>query len=415
MEGYGLLGERLEHSVSPRIHQLLGGYEYRLMPVARADLPAFFARRAFRGINVTIPYKEAVIPYLDTLSPAARAIGSVNTILQDPQGALHGYNTDYDGFMALMRQAGFAAAGRKCLVLGSGGASKTVRACLRDLGAGEVVVISRTGADNYQNIGRHADAQLIVNATPVGMYPDNGRAPLSLAGFRQLAGVVDLIYNPLRTALLLEAERLGIPCVNGLHMLVAQAKRAGELFMGRAIGAGEVFRVRRTVEKEMSNIVLIGMPGSGKTTAARIIAKRLARRMIDTDALVERRAGMRCADYLARFGEEAFRTLETEAVREAGRQTGCVIATGGGVVTRAENLPALRQNGVIFERWRPLEKLVNRNRPLSATPEKLAALYAARAPLYAQWRDEMIKVEGAQEAAAEIMRRFEARFEGGDV
>ena len=411
MEGYGLLGERLEHSFSPQIHRLLGGYDYRLLPMPRVALPAFFARRAFRAVNVTIPYKEAVIPYLDTLSPTARRIGSVNTVVQDEKGALHGYNTDYYGFMYLLRALGLPVAGRKCLVLGSGGASKTVCACLCDLSA-NAVVISRAGANNYQNLDKNADAELIVNATPVGMYPQNGESLVDLAAFPRLAGVIDLIYNPARTALLLQAERMGIPAANGLTMLVAQAKQASELFQDKTIEESEIARVCGEMRFSMTNIILIGMPGVGKTTAARILARQLGRRMIDTDAWIERRVGMSCAEYLTQRGEAAFRALESEVVREAGRQTGCVIATGGGVVTRAENLDALRQNGLIFERRRPLDQLVNRNRPLSATPEKLAALYAARAPLYAQWRDELIEEDSPQAAAEAILRRFTARTKG---
>ena len=406
-ERFGLLGERLGHSFSPRLHALLGGYEYGLTELPPTALRAFFARRDFRGINVTIPYKQAVIPYLDTLSDTARRTGSVNTVVQDSRGQLHGYNTDYDGFVQTVRRLGWPVTGCKCLVLGSGGAGKTACAALRDLGAGEVVTISRGGADNYRTLSRHGDAALLVNATPVGMYPRNGEAPLDLTALPGLAGVIDLIYNPARTALLLQAERMGIPAVNGLYMLCAQARRAAELFTGRMIPAAEIDRAAYILARETYNIALIGMPGSGKTTLGRLLARRMGRPFIDTDALVEQRTGGRsCAAFLRQEGEAAFRRLETEAVREAGMRTGAVIATGGGTVTRAENLAPLRQNGCIFERFRPLDQLGVRERPLSDTPEKAAALYARRGPLYAAWRDAVITGETVEEAIAQAEAAF---------
>lgn len=412
MARYGLLGEKLGHSFSPQIHRELGGYDYALMEVGREDLPAFFARRGFKAINVTIPYKQTVIPWLDSISPAARKIGSVNTVVQDENGALHGHNTDYYGFMQMVRKAGISVSGRKCLVLGSGGASKTVCACLKDLGAAQIVVISRRGPDTYDNIAKHADAQVIVNATPVGMYPHNGQAPLDLAVFPNLRGVLDLIYNPARTALLLQAEARGIPCANGLYMLVAQAKQASELFRDTVIDDSEIDRITGLVAAQTANIVLIGMPGCGKTTVGKLLAEQSGRPFVDTDSLIEEKAGCTCGDYLRSHGEDAFRGLETEALRQACRESGCVIATGGGAVTRPQNRDILRQNGVVFHLERPLSALSRAgDRPLSATPEKLRALWTVRAPLYAAMRDYAIQNENAEKAAMEITRLLQAHWE----
>ena len=414
MGKYGLLGERLGHSFSPEIHRLLGGYDYSLLEVPREALGDFLARRPFDGINVTIPYKQAVIPYLDGLSDIARRIGSVNTVIRAADGRLLGENTDYSGFLQMVRHAGIEVKNRKCLVLGSGGASRTVCVCLEDLGAAEVRVISRSGPDHYGNLERHADARVIVNATPVGMYPGNGQAPVRLSAFPALEGVLDLIYNPARTALLLEAERRGIPCANGLYMLVSQARQAAEIFLGKTIPEEETRRVVGQLAWQTANIVLIGMPGCGKTTVGKLLAKRLNRPLVDTDALVEEKtAGLSCGEYLRRYGEAAFRQLETAAIREAGKRTGAVIATGGGAVTRPENLDALRQNGVIFHLDRPVEQLSRRgDRPLSATEEALRQLFARRAPMYAAFRDERIDNTRAEDAVREIGQRFAARLKG---
>ena len=412
MAEFGLLGEKLGHSFSPRIHQALGGYAYALMEVDREALPAFMEKRDFRAVNVTIPYKQAVIPWLDTLSDTARRIGSVNTVVRDKSGALHGYNTDYYGFIQMTRRAGIDVSGRKCLVLGSGGASRTVQVCLRDLGAAEVRVISRSGPDSYESIGLHADARIIVNATPVGMYPGNGQSPVDLSLFPGLEGVLDLIYNPAKTALLLQAEKRGVPCMNGLFMLVAQAKQASELFRDTQIDDAEIGRVARSLARDTANIALIGMPGCGKTTVGGLLAQAMGRRLLDTDAMIEEKAGCSCGDYLRRHGENAFRALETEILRQAGGQTGCVIATGGGAVTRGENADPLRQNSVVFHLEMPLSALSrNGDRPLSAAPEALERLWALREPLYRAFRDYALTNEDAQKAAGLIRRQFEKHWE----
>lgn len=412
MERYGLLGGKLGHSYSALIHGYFGGYSYELYPMPRDEVPGFMQRREFRAINVTIPYKELVMQYLDTISDNARAIGSVNTVVKDSQGALHGYNTDKYGFEQLLRRSGIDVSGRKCLVLGSGGSSKTVRVVLREQGAGEVRIISRTGEDNYGNLDRNADAQVIVNTTPVGMYPNTGVAPVDLSMFPRLEGVLDLIYNPARTQLLLDAERLGVRCANGLHMLVAQAKLASELFRDTKLDDGIIDRVRARIERDTHNIVLIGMPGSGKTTLGERIAERLNRRLIDTDeSLLTITGGRDAASIIRNEGEAEFRRIETQAVREAGMQSGCVIATGGGVVTQSANRDPLRQNSVVFFVDRPLELLeLSDTRPLSMTRAQNEALYAVRRPLYEAFCDYSVRNLDIDTAVSDIIQAFDAHF-----
>ena len=397
MQRYGLLGEKLGHSYSPQLHAQLASYPYDLYEVAPERLDAFLRTTELAGMNVTIPYKKAVIPYCKALSPAAARIGSVNTLVRRADG-WYGDNTDYDGFCYMARD--FAIAGKKALVLGNGGVSLTVQQALRDLGAREAVVISRRGPDNYQNLARHADAQIIANATPVGMYPNNGASPLDLAGFPRLEGVLDLIYNPARTALLLQAERRGIACNGGLGMLVAQAKRAAELFTGRAIADSEIERITRSLAGQMQNIVLIGMPGCGKTTLGKALADRLGRPFYDADAVLEQRAGRSIPEIFRCDGEAAFRAQETAALRSLGARSGCVIATGGGCVTRAENYPLLHQNSVIVWLRRDAARLSTRGRPLSQGAD-LPAMYAARAPLYERFSDCAADNNGAPEQTVE--------------
>lgn len=401
---FGLLGEKLGHSFSPAIHQALGGYDYRLTELAPGELRGFLEKRDFRGVNVTIPYKQAVMPFLDEITEQARAIGAVNTILRLPDGRLRGDNTDYYGLMTLLDRAGFCPEGKKCLVLGSGGASRTAVACLRDRKAREVVVISRKGENTYGNLERHGDAELLINTTPVGMFPRNGESPVDLDRLPALEGVADLIYNPARTALMLQAERKGIPAAGGLIMLVAQGRAAAELFLGKRIDPAEEEKVRRSLERETENWILIGMPGCGKSTVGRILAERSGRELLDTDGMIEEEAGMPCGEVIRRFGEEAFRRMETRAAERAGKESGKIIATGGGIVTREENRDPLRQNGQLIHLDRPLESLAtDGDRPLSGSAEALKALYHKRMPLYAAWRDLRIESGSPEEAADRIL------------
>ena len=391
----GLLGETLGHSYSPMIHHQLGDYDYRLFEIPRDALDAFLESGDWDGLNVTIPYKKAVVPYCGALSEAAAKLQSVNTLVRRPDGTLYGDNTDLYGFLYMMRRSGIQPAGKKALVLGSGGASVTVKAALEQLGA-SVTVISRSGPDNYANLDRHADARIIANTTPVGMYPHNGAAAVDLRQFPHCEGVLDIVYNPARTALLLQAEELGIPCAGGLSMLVAQARRSSELFTGAVMDDGVLERVERTVQDRLRNIVLIGMPGSGKTTIAAALSRTLGREAVEADDLISQKAGMSIPEIFAQSGEEGFRALETEVLAEQGKRSGIILSTGGGCVTRPENYPLLHQNGVIFCLTRALSKLPTDGRPISQSTD-LAQLYARREPLYRRFADVMVSNDGAPE------------------
>ena len=391
----GLLGRKLGHSYSPAIHAQLGGYEYALYEKEPEELPDFLQRGDFTGLNVTIPYKKAVVPYCTELSETAQLLGSVNTLLRRPDGTLYGHNTDYDGFLSLVRQSGVAVSGKKALVLGSGGASVTAQAVLRTLGA-QVVVISRSGEDNYENLSRHADAAIVVNTTPVGMYPHNGERPVDLTAFPACRAVYDIVYNPERTALMLQAEALGIPAFGGLHMLVAQAKAASELWQGKPIPHSETPRIESLLRAGTRNIVLVGMPGCGKSTVAAALGEATGREVCDSDALIEELAGMPIPEIFAQQGEAAFRAYETQAIAQLGKRSGIVLATGGGCVTRPENYPLLHQNGTILWLQRDLAALPTDGRPLSQAG-KLEAMYEVRRPLYARFADHTISNNGSVE------------------
>ena len=399
----GLLGEKLGHSYSPAIHALLADYEYKLYERAPGELEDFLKNGGFDGLNVTIPYKKAVIPYCAELSDIARRLGSVNTIVRRGDGSLYGDNTDAFGFAGLVRHSGVDVAGKNTVVLGNGGASATVCAMLGELGAKKVTVLSRHGEYNYNNLERVADTQVVVNTTPVGMYPKNGEAAVDLRSFPACEGVLDIVYNPARTALLLQAEELGLPCAGGLYMLVAQAKRSAELFTGAEIDDAEIPRIRRLMNREMQNIVLVGMPGCGKTTVAGLLGEKLGREVLDSDELVQKISGMSAAEIIRRFGEDEFRRQESAAIAELGKKSGAVIATGGGCVTREENYPLLHQNGTIFWLQRDLERLPVSNRPLSQR-SGLEELYNARRDKYARFADCVVDNNGSLDSTiAQIM------------
>ncbi len=382
----GLLGRKLGHSYSPAIHGMLADYGYRLFEREPEQLEDFLLHGDWDGINVTIPYKKSVLPYCRELSPLAKEIGSVNTIVRRPDGSLFGDNTDAYGFESLVKKSGIEVRGKKALVLGSGGASVTVVAVLKKLGAGSVTVISRSGEDNYDNIQKHADARIIVNTTPVGMYPNNGQAAVDLETFPDCQGVLDVVYNPARTALLLQAERLGIPCAGGLYMLVAQAKRSCEIFTGMDIADSEIERIENILSAQMQNIILIGMPSSGKSTLAAALGERLNRPVYEADALIEEEAGMDIPAIFAGHGEEHFRQLETKVLKKLGALSGAIISTGGGCVTREENYAPLHQNGRIIWLLRDTDKLDKTGRPISLKSD-LNELYARREPMYARFAD----------------------------
>ena len=404
----GLLGRKLGHSYSPQIHSQLGSYDYRLFEKEPEELEDFLKNGDFIGLNVTIPYKKDVIPFLDELSPRAKALGAVNTIVRR-NGKLIGHNTDYFGFETMLLSTGVSLQGKKALVCGSGGASSTACAVLKAHGA-NVVVLSRTGKDNYQNLNRHSDAALIVNATPVGMYPNVEASPIEdLAAFPMLEGVLDLVYNPARTSILLKAEALGIPCVNGLRMLVAQAKESAEWFTGEPIGDSCIEMIYSRLRRQMENIILIGMPGCGKTTVGASLAKILSRPLKDADAELEQAVGRKITEILPTDGEASFRSLESETLLDLGKQSGLVIATGGGCVTIPNNYEKLHRNGTVVWLKRDLDLLPTDGRPLSQTGH-LQEMYQKRAPLYARFAD--FSVENSsdpQETAEEIIRILEDR------
>ena len=392
----GLIGAHLSHSYSPEIHAALADYDYRLIELAPSELGPFLQSDAFDALNVTIPYKQDVIPYLTRLSDTAARIGAVNTIMREADGSLTGYNTDYDGLADMISSLHVSLTGKKVLVLGSGGASKTAVLVARDMGASPVVVISRNGEDNYGNLQKHEDAAIIINATPVGMYPHNGEAPLSLAKFPRLEAVFDLIYNPLRTALLEEAEARAIPCCNGLLMLVSQARRAAELFLSTSISQDVCDKITADIAEKTENIILIGMPGCGKSTLGKLLAAEWGRPFLDADAELVKTAGMPIPDIFKVEGEAGFRKRESCVLAELGKGKGLVIATGGGCVTVAENYSHLHQNGKIVFLDIPPEGLSVEGRPLSQSrsPE---ALYRERLPLYRQFADVTVPITRAIE------------------
>ena len=403
---YGLLGRKLGHSWSVPIHEALGCGGYRLIELEPEDLASFLARADIGGLNVTIPYKRDVMPLCGELDPAAADIGSVNTLVRGADGVLRGYNTDIDGFIYMARRAGITLAGKKVVVLGTGGASLTAQAAARRAGAREIAVISRSGPDNYGNLHRHADAEVLVNTTPVGMYPGNGAAPVDLTAFPACRGVLDVVYNPRRTALLLQAEELGIPCCDGLPMLVAQAKRAEEHFTGRAIPDSENERILSQLRREMGNIVLIGMPGCGKSTVGRLLADLTGREAVDIDQQIALRAGCSIPEIFARGGEAEFRALEREETARAGALTGKILLTGGGAVKTPASYGALRQNGRIYHLLRDLGTLPTDGRPLSQGAD-LGAMWRQREPLYRRFRDVTMDNNGlAEDTAAAIWRDF---------
>ena len=390
----GLLGRKLGHSYSPAIHRQLADYSYALFEVEPEDLDAFLRSGRFDGLNVTIPYKKDVIAYCAELSDTARAIGAVNTLVRQPDGTLYGDNTDAYGFEMLVRSSGAEITGKKALVFGSGGASATAQYVLRKLGAREVVVISRRGENTYDNLARHADAQIAVNTTPVGMYPDTGVSPGQLSQLPALEAALDVVYNPARTDFLLQAESRGLKRENGLQMLVAQAKKSCEDFTGSALPDSVIPTITAALARGMQNIVLIGMPGCGKTSVGRALAETLHRPFLDADEILVQQAGMSIPDIFRLEGEDGFRRRETAVLAGLGKRSGCILATGGGCVTRAENYPLLRQNGTIFCLTRALDLLPSAGRPVSQALGA-EAIYAQRKPLYERFADHMISNDGA--------------------
>ena len=405
----GLLGEKLGHSYSPEVHALFGDYDYELFEVPPVELGDFVRKRDFQGLNVTIPYKTTMLAICDEITEAAAAIGSVNTVVKQLDGSLLGDNTDAAGFEGLVWKSRMRIRDRKCLVLGSGGASLAVQYVLQKLGAGEIVVISRTGEDNYSNLDKHKDAAILINTTPVGMYPNTAASPVDLRNFPQCEGVMDLIYNPARTALIQQAEALNIPAIGGLYMLAEQARCASQIFTGEVIPAIRSMEAYHILRSRKENRILIGMPGCGKSTVGKALADLLDHPFIDCDLELEKILKMPVGDYINRYGEAVFRARETALLKELGKESGLVIATGGGCVTRAENYPHLHQNGTIVFLERELSKLPKKGRPLSLRGN-IQDMYTMRLPMYRRFADITVANDGPVEAVAKRVEEAYERF-----
>lgn len=405
---YGLIGEKLGHSYSKEIHGKLADYEYQLKEIPKEELACFMQARDFKGINVTIPYKEAVIPYLDDISSSARAIGAVNTIV-NRGGRLYGDNTDFIGLASMIDFMGVSLTGKKVVILGTGGTSKTAQAVVQEAGARQMLCVSRQAKEeaiSYEILlQQHKDAEIIINTTPVGMYPKIERSPLDLAAFPQLEAVFDVVYNPLRTQLVSQAKKRGLIACGGLYMLVAQAVYANGLFLDKAINDNLVKSIYQEILHEKENIVLIGMPSSGKTSIGKELAQELQRDFVDTDSEIEKRIGQSISAYFANFGEAAFREIEAEVCKGLAKQTQLVISTGGGVIKKAENLDFLRQNGKIIFIDRQLDKLVTTaDRPLSSDIQSLHRLYEERYPIYQSSADMQVDGNGNVAEVVSIIR-----------
>lgn len=399
---YGLCGRTLKHSYSKVIHEFLGNSEYKLLSLEKDELYELFEAKNFKALNVTIPYKLDALNLCDVVSDEAKAIGSVNTVV-NKNGTLYGYNTDYFGFVYMLERAGISLCGKKVVILGSGGTSLTARAVCRGEGARETVVVSRRGEVNYDNIEDHADADVLINTTPVGMYPDNGRSPIDISIFTSLCGVVDVIYNPIRTALIAEAQKKGIPATTGLPMLVAQAVRAHEYFFDTKLSDSVIEEVYYKCLMKILNVVLVGMPGCGKTSIGKAYATLAGRSFLDTDIFVEQ-AGTPIPEIFEKYGEEAFRDKETAAIEMLSAMSEKVIATGGGAVKREKNVELMKQNGVVVYLKRELSKLSTDGRPLSqGGNERIKQLYEERHALYENAADVVIEThEDVDECAARL-------------
>ncbi len=407
MKRYGLIGERLDHSHSPLVHSQLADYRYELWPLAKEALDGFLQTADFDGINVTIPYKQAVIPFLSEMGETAKRVGSVNTIVRREDGTLFGDNTDVYGMSEMARRAKIRFQGCKTLILGSGGTSLTAQALVQSQG-GEAVVISRKGENNYANLERHQDARYLINTTPVGMYPDADASPVDLRRLPNLQGVLDVIYNPLRTKLLQQAQDLGIGNEGGLCMLLYQAVRACELFTGQRVELERIQSAEYALRKRLTNLVLVGMPGSGKSTVGERLAQALQMTFVDLDCEIEKTAGMSIPEIFAKEGEAGFRNREAEHVQRFGTTGGQLLVTGGGAVKRESNRMYLRMNGRVYHLLRDLNALSMEGRPLSQNREMLKEMWQERKALYQTCADANIENGGTLE---ECVLRIKEEFD----
>ena len=399
---YGLIGEKLGHSFSKTVHSKIASYDYELLEIPKTDIDSFMQKRDFCCINVTIPYKETVISYLDEISDEAKSIGAVNTIV-NKNGRLFGYNTDFYGLSSLINKNSIEIKNKTVLILGSGGTSKTANAVCESMNARKIFTVSRNGGEGFITYQQAAaiDAEVIINTTPVGMFPNNFAVPISLDGFKNLEAVVDVIYNPLKTQLVLSAQRRGIKAVGGLYMLYAQAVKAAEIFTENEIKT----HVFNDIFKEKQNLVLVGMPSCGKTTFGKILSAELNKSFIDTDEEIIKRSGMPISEIFEKFGEKYFRDLESEVINDLSAYQGMVIATGGGAILREENVNALKQNGKIIFIDRPLSMLITTDdRPLSKSRELLEKRYNERYGIYSSVCDVKIKADGEINDTAKLIK-----------
>jgi len=403
MKQFGLIGERLGHSHSKTLHGFLADYRYDLWPMPAEDVDAFMRSKSFDGMNVTIPYKKRVIPYLSEIGSTARRVGAVNTIVRREDGTLYGDNTDCFGMMEMARRAGIVFKGKKTLILGSGGTSLTACDVVKENG-GIPVVVSRNGENNYQNLHLHRDAAYIINTTPVGMFPNPDAQAVDLRCFPNLQGVLDVIYNPLRTQLMMQAEELGIPCEGGLSMLIYQGVQACEIFLGKPVPKERITYAERALRREVTNLVLIGMPGCGKSTVGKILSEILHMPLVDIDDEIVKEAGMTIPEIFAKEGESAFRKRESVQIKLFGSVGGSILVTGGGAVLASENRKYLRMNGFVAHIRRPLELLSTEGRPLSQDLKTLHTMWAERKPIYEACRDAAFDNERSAEVCAQFIK-----------
>ena len=395
---YGCIGKKLPHSFSKIIHEKIGDYSYKLVELTEEELPKFMEKRDFKAINVTIPYKEAVMPYLYEMSDTAKSIGAVNTVV-NRDGRLYGYNTDFYGMTALIKKNGIDFNGKKVAVLGTGGTSKTANAVAKSLGATSVIKVSRNKTDStvtYDELySEHTDIDIIINTTPVGMFPQIYASPVDLSRFSSLSGVIDAVYNPLETKLISDAKKQVIPAESGLYMLVGQAIKAYEIFMNKTVPENLLDNIFNDVKSQKQNIVLIGMPGSGKTTIGKAVAQKLGRDFIDSDDEIKNIIKTEIFDYFSQYGEEKFRDVETQVIKDIAKRSGTIIATGGGAVLRHENIDALKMNGIIYFLDRPLSDIIpTSDRPTASSREAIEKRYNERYEIYKSSADKFVTVTG---------------------
>lgn len=418
---YGLIGEELGHSFSKVIHERIADYAYDLTPLSKQAFPEFMEKRDFQAINVTIPYKKDVIPYLDEMDDNAKAIGAVNTIVQK-DGKLIGHNTDFSGFLYMVRRHNIDMANKKVLVIGNGGASSAIQAVVKHVGASQMIVVDiapGNGAISYEEcFEKHTDAQIVINTSPVGMYPHIGNAPIAIAMFSKCEAVMDIIYNPIQTKLCLEAQELNMTCVNGLEMLIAQAKQAVEFFLDKTIDDAIIDDIYQELLVDTCNIVLIGMPSAGKTTIGKMLAEKMGKQFIDLDEVIVEKAGMSIPEIFAQSGEEGFRAIESDVAKELAKLNNKIIATGGGSVKHKVNMDYLRLNGVTIFIDRDVEKLISSdlNRPLSKSKEALRILYEERLPLYQTYASYIVSNNDViEDSVREIIEAYHSVLKNATV